>query len=307
MRKAIVFRVWFVLLSWGLWAGDPVVTAELDARDAYLGDPLNLTVRVSFEEGWSLADVVLPDTLGEGRVLKQDWVQPEGQPLKRELHAQVAWYRHGTFKLPPIEMIALSPEGENKALSTSELSVEIIKMLEDEDQDAAPPKGQVNMEVSPLWPWVAALVALLAILVWAFFRWRSKREVSKPVPVVPLKPPYEEALLALEALTHSSLLKEGNFKQFYVELNEVIRHYYARLFHIHAEEMTSFELEDWMADQCHLPEMAVPLNREFQDLCDRVKYAKYDPSDAEHKEIVSRSHQILELLKPKEADHVPAS
>lgn len=90
-------------------------------------------------------------------------------------------------------------------------------------------------------------------------------------------------------------------KAFYVEINQIIRRYYARLNGIPAEEMTTFELADWF--EFHGFESAFrQLNDQFHDLCDRVKYAKYDPEEGEHNEVVNWAHQLLDQLKPQEKE-----
>ncbi len=288
------------LVSLGL-AGEPIVTAELSTRDAWVADPVDLQIRIHFDDRWSFELTPLDKSLAEASVLNHRWLEVH-KDLDTglnvlELKAELAWYKIGTFKVPTIELKGTDGAGEAHVFSTPNLEIEIKAMLDESDTAVAPPRGQVDLQFHELWPWLlmAALV-ILALAIVLIYRWRRGGE-PKPVPVIPPKPAYEEALARLHELTHGSLLKEGKFKPFYVEINLIIRHYYGRLFGIPAEEMTTYELGSWFVDHRMKAEVG-PLNDPFQELCDMVKYAKYEPVESEHNEVVNLAHQIIEKLKP---------
>jgi len=145
---------------------------------------------------------------------------------------------------------------------------------------------------------------LAAILIWY---WIKKPGTTQQKLTTPPKPPIEEANDALRELTHSSLLKSGQFKQFYVDINQIIRHLFARVFHIHAEEMTSLELDEYLIGAVTEGALS-PLFNQFQVLCDSVKYAKYDPVESDNNDIVNWAYAIVEEIRPtvnqEEQQHV---
>jgi len=314
-------------LSLTLWAllaaaaaaqelSEPKISAELTNRSAFLGDPVTFTIRIHHDDAWTFEPIRLGDKLGEAAVLSQKWTDSQRNPdtglSVAELQAELAWYRFGEYKVPPVKATGQTARGETRTFETAALTVEIIEMLSEDDQDLAPAKGQVSLDAPALWPYLlggmATTLALIGLAIWLIRRYAGKRpkpaEKAKPLP-----PPDVEALDRLRELTHGPLLKEGRYKAFYVAINQIIRRYYARLFGIHAEEMTSFELEDWLQTRGDLPDGAFELNRGFQELCDRVKFAKHDPLDAENKDVVNHAYQIVDLLKPKpreEGAHVAA-
>lgn len=297
MRISLFF---LLHLGFSAWATEPSVTAELATRNAFLGDAVALDIRITHDPSYTVVKDSLGGSLGDATVLEQVWT-PAGtgeKPLDyTQLTLKLAWYRLGEAKVPPLE-IRLESSGQLPQLvETPELAIDIVNMLTEEDQAAAPPKGQVALNVPSLWPMIAGGLLLFAIIV-AGIVWylkRPKPEVVVPPP--PPEPPYTEAIEALRA--SSNLLKEGKVKEFYVTVNLIVRHYYARLFFINAEEMTSFELEEWMEDNAQkLPGELFYLNRAFQEPCDRVKFAKHDPVEAENKETTNRAYQIVEMLKP---------
>jgi len=311
LNRFVFCLVW----SYAALAGEPNIHAELTHRQAFVGDAIEFKVIIQYDEAWqgfALAGEGLDEKLGDASVLSHTFNQVpplEGDQLKTSvLQAKVAWYRLGESTLPPIELVGTLADGTTKTFSTPELNIEITGMLEEEDAELAPSRGQVNLDHLPFWPVLIGVLLLLALLIVgivAVIRKMRKPPVSKPKPLVP---PYVEALNRLEELTYGGLLKEGRVKEFYVAINSIIRHYYARLYSINAEELTSLELEDWIADQTVLPAELAALNTNFQECCDRVKFAKHVPFEAENKEIVNRAYQIVELLKPQreeqEAGHV---
>ena len=303
-----------ILLLWPALAlaqvADPTVTAELSLREAFLGDPVALTVRLKYGQEWTFDRFLLPEKLGEARVLSQEWREPKpeaGDTLKSlELHVALAWYRLGPAKVPPIELSGHVGDAPSQTVATPELNIEIVNMLKEGDEDLAPGKDQVALEAFPLWPVIAGALVLLALIGWLIYRRLAGRGSSQPAPVKPLLSPYREAIDSLNGLTSGDFLKQGKFKEFYVEINLIIRHFYARMWGIHAEEMTSFEMEEWLAGRQDLPDGLVDMNRTFQDRCDLVKFAKHDPVVTENQELVNWAYQIVERFKPKGDAHVAA-
>ena len=308
MNKLLSCPLWLLLLGLPSWATDPEISAVLEPEKAHVGDPIKLTIQIRHDGSWTFPKNALKEELDEARVLKSEWVVPEvpenqGDAERYlEIHAEVAWYELGEKVLPEIELVAQEAgEALPRTFLTPELKVDIVALLEEGDEEVAPAKGQLDMEIPPIWLILTAVAILLLAALAVFLVWLSRRPRKEVViPPKPALPPYEEALRALEELTSGTLLKEGRVKEFYVVINHIVRHYYSRLFDIHAEEMTSYEMETWFADHPHLvSEEVAQWNTVFQELCDRVKFAKYDPVEAENQENVNRAYQIVEKLKPQ--------
>lgn len=299
--SCLLFLLSPALMAWE----EPRVSSELSTGEAFLGDVVIYTVRVTYPDGWSIEPELLPEKVGEASVISQQWSEPEQLPdstlWRRNLTAQLSWYRLGEFEVPQLEVTAIDPGGSRQAFKAPALGVQILHMLAEDDNEIAPAKDQVDMSVPPLWPWILAAVLLLALIAGVLVYYLGRRGKDLPAkPALPPMPPYDEAIARLRELTHGSLLKEGRTKEFHVAINQIVRHYYARLFHIHAEEMTSFEMEEFLAVRRELPEGAVDLNQHFQERCDLVKFAKHEPLEAETKQVVNAAYEIVEKLKPQD-------
>jgi len=301
--KPLVLLVLFLFtLCAGAQSEAPSMTVELSKDKAYLGDPVTYTVNFGSAEGWRVLEEPLEEKVGEAAVLEQSWDRvkaEETSPETQRFQANIAFYKLGEQEVPQQTFRAEGPDGSVTELVAPALPITIEPLLQEQDQAMADNKGQVALDV-PFF-WLLLIVGLLAIvlLVLLVLYFRARRGEPKKAPPKPAKPPYEEALDRLAQLTGGSLLKEGRIKDFYVAINLIVRHYFHRLFGIQAEEMTTFEFEDWMRDEPGIPEETKALCREFQELCDRVKFAKYDPVETETKDLVNHAYQIVEQLRPK--------
>lgn len=284
-------------------AAEPMVTADLSDHDAWLGDPVTLTVHVHFDDTWEIGLVELADRVGPMHVLSQTWSEPRRDPETQlnelEFQARVAWYRLGDFVVAPIAIRATPVQGPPIQIRTPELKISIAPMLQAEDSDWAPPKGQLSIPGSTSVAVIVLAVFLLLGTVAALVLWFRWTKTPKPKPVDPRLPPIEEALASLKALTHGSLLKEGRTKPFYVEINGIIHLLYARLFGIPALELTGTEIAAFL-EEAQMDASFRAVNAAFQQACDAVKFARYLPSQAEITEVVNWAHQIIDFLA---ADH----
>lgn len=281
------------------------LTASLSSAEANLGDPVTLRVELFLPPGWQPQnEAPLPPNFAEAKVLSQKFHVPETLDETRPnltFEAVLAWYKLEAFTLPSQPLTFIDAANQTHQLVIPELEIQILNLLDEGDANFAPDKGQMALTVG-LWLWILlACIVLILLLALAIAIWYYKNREPAPVPAKPLPPPHLEALDALAALTSNTYLKEGKVKAFYVEVALIIRHYYGRLYDIHAEEMTSFELEDYFIQRSDLPPNFFDLNRDFQELCDRVKFAKYDPLETETKQVVNMAYEIVELLKPQPA------
>jgi len=306
---------WVVLVlgmaAIGAMAAEPIVTADLDLREAWVGDPVNLTIEVHFDDAWDIELFEFDEHLDEAHILSQAWSgvsrDPETQLNCQVFRAQLAWYELGEFRLENIGFQATPEAGSPVRLSVPDLDITINAMLENDDALLAPPKQQIviptPMKIGLI---LAVVLGILAMVgTWVYFKKRPKKAISEPTE--PRLPPFDEALANLKELTHGSLLKEGRSKAFYVEISQIVDVLYGRLFHVPAPEMTSFEVDECLRDQ-DMEASLLEVNASFHELCDAVKFARYEPKQAENTDVVNWAHSIIELLKSsrQEDSHVAA-
>lgn len=139
----------------------------------------------------------------------------------------------------------------------------------------APPRRSTSLYVT-----LAAL--LLLAVAGGIYYWRKRyaQEVWTP----PALKPWQVANNRLAELASRRLPHQGRFEAYYVDLSAILRYYIEDRFHLHAPERTTPEFLDEAARSgALLPEQQQILER-FLRHCDRVKFARYEPSFQEMEE-----------------------
>ena len=128
-----------------------------------------------------------------------------------------------------------------------------------------------------LWWLLWLALVLIAAAAGLYFFLRYKRPPQAPiVPKIPELPAWEKAYRQLEALRQEKLLDRGFFKEFFIRVSDITRHYMENRFNIHAPHMTTEEFLHDLGISGHLNETQKTALREFLNSCDMVKFAKYD-------------------------------
>ncbi|MBF0620276.1 MAG: DUF4381 family protein [Candidatus Omnitrophica bacterium] len=146
------------------------------------------------------------------------------------------------------------------------------------------------------WGWIFLCTLLLLLAGLVFFLWRRMQK-SKPVVLPPLRPAWEVALERLLRLEQRGRWGEGEIKEFYVELSQVVRLYIEARFEIRAPEMTT---EEFMARAVAAAVMTAEHKgflKDFLNESDMVKFAKFIPGEAEAKRALKAARDFVEQTK----------
>lgn len=139
----------------------------------------------------------------------------------------------------------------------------------------------------------------LLVAVSLFFLLRHLMNKKKEVEAAPvdMRLPWQIALEQFEELSRTSLLSQGQLKEYYSQLSGIIRTYFENQFNVRAPEMTSEEFL-WSLDKSQsLNEDQKATLKKFMDSCDIVKFAKYVPGLEEAEESFALARQLVEETK----------
>jgi len=92
------------------------------------------------------------------------------------------------------------------------------------------------------------------------------------------------------------LIAQGNLKEFYIEISEIIRRYIEDRYFVPALEETSGETLAELNNQ-NLEKEAYQILESFLHTSDLVKFARYRPSDDEHKNVSSWAVNFVDQTK----------
>lgn len=143
-----------------------------------------------------------------------------------------------------------------------------------------------------LWWMLPALATMLAVfLLW---KWRQKRQA-----IVPVAPPLPAHMRARQKL-RQALALIALPKPFCIAVSDAARAYLEERFNFHAPERTTEEfLRELNATDLLTKPQKESLGK-FLESCDLVKFAKYEPSETELRELYGATMRLVDETAPQE-------
>jgi hypothetical protein len=113
---------------------------------------------------------------------------------------------------------------------------------------------------------------------------------------IDLRPAWEIAFEKLAKLDQKGLVKEGHFKDYYLELTEILRNYLGRMYASNVTDMTTDEFFE------HYRVIGIPedLNEDLKKCfnhADLVKFAKYVPEVERCQSDFGYVHDVVERIR----------
>jgi hypothetical protein len=158
------------------------------------------------------------------------------------------------------------------------------------------------------WAWVWWIAVGLALAALAYFAWRYWQKKKADAPSAPVIPAHVRAKQKLaEAL---ALINQP--KEFCIMVSDTIRWYLEERFDFRAPERTTEEfLYELRGTDLLTTDQKVSLG-EFLNRCDLVKFARYEPGEAELRDLHTAAIRLIEETEPPPmaetaANHPPTS
>lgn len=151
-----------------------------------------------------------------------------------------------------------------------------------------------------LYLWIALgliAFAIVGYLIWRY--WLKKALQPNPIPALP---PHVRARRRLkEAMAHIA-----DPKLFVSAVSDAVRVYLEESFDLRAPERTTEEFLHELQRSNRLGENVKTSLGDFLSRCDLVKFAKYEPTQAELEELHNAAMRIVEETEPKPVSPSPA-
>lgn len=289
----------------------PGVDVQIKATPeiATVGDSLQIDLDIEAPEGYQVK-VEEPESQMEDFVIldffpgpiAEEQREPQEPATEAPHHHRAriiaAVYKTGKFEFPSLPISLATPGGEEIALSSPPLNIEIQSVLFDENPKLKDLKKQAEISEPIrwiLWLSIALAAALIGATAWYYLRKRRQRPVSRsPEQIRDL---LEMAESDLKKLLSQGFPKNGMVKKFYVLLSEIVKRILESGYEIHTAEKTTSEIMDSLNRTSALETENRERIEYFLIRCDVVKFAKYIPSTAEHEAVSKDALRILEEAK----------
>lgn len=294
IKKAFFF---IFLLSSTVLAQEVRLIAKTEADTFRLGGWIDVQVEGMFNTPVDTIAPVVKDSVGLLEVIKVERNGTEPKWLIR-----LTTIDSGKVFLPPIEFdYKVKGDTSTRKAYTNSLLLNIASVTinpKGEIKDIKPPMNAPWLFEDFL-PYLIALIVIGALAYGFYYYWGKKKQKQDLLANIKvIIPPHREALTALRLLEEKKLWQQGLVKQYYSEVTEIIRHFFERRWGIIALELTTDEI---LLQMKHIPE-ALRVWKEMDSFfitADLVKFAKYEPSPAEHENEMRSAYEIVRMMVPK--------
>ncbi len=289
-------------------AGAQTVRAYVNVDSISVGERMNFTVAVDRVEPRSGAvtfpapppdtlgsflrfgDLLIVDVIGNGTVEQQGGVQTDS-----------IVYEATTFALDTARTTAvpvlLTSGTDTLVLATNAFLIPVRSVVPSDAEDILDLMPIAEFR-QPIWPWLlfvlVLLVAMAAFIYW--YRRSPHQTVLERASAQPSLPPHEEAYARLDELESQPLETEVAREQFCVDLSDILRTYVWRRTAVHALEMTTNELVDWVASMEAADEMSEGLSSKIDsvlEVCDLAKFAEIFPTATACLDEATRTKEVI--------------
>ena len=279
------------------------LSASVDRATITIGDLITYTVTVIHDKDVRVFMPSLGENLGGFEIRDYTDHEPREEDGKiiKQVDYIISTFDVGDFEIPPVEIgYMILPDSTRETLKTESIKivVESVKPSEDGDIREIKPPWEIPYNWKPVI--VGSIIALFAILfiiaLIYVIRKRRRGEPILPKKIEPPRPPHEIAYEELKRLADSGFLQNGEIKQYYSEISDIIRQYIEGRYQIIAMELTTTEVLDQLKTT-DVADEHFDLFVRFLEACDLVKFAKYVPGKKEHDEIMRLAVEIVDVTK----------
>ncbi len=286
-------RLLNIAIIWGLslavWGQEAVITARLDTNAILIGEQVNLELQLSLPKGQQAIFPMFADTLtAQMPIIRKSTIDTLADDMQNMLYLQqrltITSFDTGYLRVPPIAF-SVKNDSAWQIIKTKATLLNVFTVAVDTTQDIKPivmPIAQ-GYTLQEFFPWILLSIAVAIVLLALWFYWRQgqNKDTLFVKKEVPLLPPHEEAVQALEQLRHEKLWQQGLLKPYYSRLTDIVRRYIERRFDVGAMEMTSNEIMDALQNYSNNTQALQKLASTFM-IADLVKFAKGGASAIEN-------------------------
>lgn len=284
------------------------VTAKADTNSIRIGEQIKLQLTATLtpaqfkDPNFKIIFPVLPDSLDHFEVVTRTSLDTVSSQEVHTLHQTftLTSFDSGHWQIPPMRFEVIT--GANAAADsavTLPIGVDVNTVAVDTTKAFKPIKTvqTVPWSIWDYWLYIAigaGIVLIIGGLIWYF----RSRPAKAPVVNTPTISPYELATRQLKALKEEKLWQQGDVKQYYTRLTDILRTYFEHQFNIAALEQTSEELLQNIKPVTKLNQQRDKL-RSLLAIADLAKFAKLQPTADEHEDCMVKAEEILEWTRPK--------
>ena len=287
------------------------VTMSLDSTVMLMGKLNNLKVKVELKQGEKGKFPMLDNMQQQGLVgvcgdsveLRYpsliDTTRQNGK-IEITYNLPLQSFDSGYYQLPEIPFVV----GSDTAYSNS-VALKVVPVLAEATDpindyaNIADPEGSTFFDFLPDWVidywWIIVIsLILLGIGLTLLILYKKNGYI---LPKKPEPTPYEKAILALNNLKEEKLWQQGEEKEFYTRLTDILRAYLDGRFGLNAMEMTSRQILNRLK-RIEDTKSHINFFKQILSMADFVKFAKVRPLPEDNVRLMNGAIDFVESTKP---------
>ena len=312
MKKIFLSIFLFFALVNITLAGEISVRTSIEPSEILIGEQASLKIELTQDKDEKVSWPQFSDTIATNvsiiEKLATDTISLPDNRISITSEYLVSSYDSGFYYIPEFVFETTSQKVTSNPVGLTVNTVQVNEQTDDIHAEKDIMSAPFSWIELAQWSGIGlAIILVIAIIVLLLMRFVFKKKVTI-IPEEPevILPAHVVALEKLEQIKTEKIWQQGQIKQFYTQLTDVIREYLSRAYSINAMEMTTDEIVALVKKNKDLDEIRIVL-KEMLELSDLVKFAKFIPSEMENEQSLRSAYHFVRTTAIKnEADNTKA-
>lgn len=299
MKKIFLSIFLFFALVNVTLAGEISVRTSIEPSEILIGEQASLKIELTQDKDDKVSWPQFSDTIATNvsiiEKLATDTISLPDNRISITSEYLVSSYDSGFYYIPEFVFETTSQKVTSNPVGLTVNTVQVNEQTDDIHAEKDIMSAPFSWIELAQWSGIGlAIILIIAIIVLLLMRFVFKKKVTI-IPEEPevILPAHVVALEKLEQIKTEKIWQQGQIKQFYTQLTDVIREYLSRAYSINAMEMTTDEIVALVKKNKDLDEIRIVL-KEMLELSDLVKFAKFIPLENENEKAVLDAFMIVE-------------
>ena len=278
------------------------VTASVDKQVLEIGQSLRVQVEIGYSDSVELKPVdpknwdIKPFELQDSALAR---LPDDPGHLKVRYNLRVTAFDEGEVQFPAITL-EYGKAGESHKASSKPIAIKVNRVTPGKDDKPDEIRDLKQMNGAPFPPLLlAALIALVALLGWALYKFIGWLRRPRPKQAEPALPPFEWARRELDRIEREKIWEEGRYEEYYDQLTLVLRHYLGWRLGVALLEKTTSETLTALKDKTGLEYDAWKELKVILEEGDLTKFARQRPSPENILTHLGQARRLLEAHAPQ--------
>jgi hypothetical protein len=278
------------------------ITSSLSKASLTAGEIITYNVTIIAPSGANVIPPVIDKTIGAVSI--REWNSSTKKISKGDsvtVSYRITTYVPENCTIPELTYLVVNGSQTDTLVSPSHI-LSFQSVIDKDTADLRDLKPQLEAGTKPMWLlWILIAAAVLGVLIFVWFRFFNKKKIAGEKQI-PLLPPYEEAINAINELERQKYLERGLIREYVFNLSEIVKRYIERRFDINASEFTTEEVVAWLGVSGLDKNLKQSVEWFFRT-SDPVKFARFIPPQETIDRFMSETMNFLNSTRPVAVDN----